>query len=58
MEVMIDDRVKQNLDEEFRVSMEVTDRSLEKIRSITAWWDSWDERQKTLSVDEDCQVLS
>jgi hypothetical protein len=38
------------------MSMEETDKSLEKIRSITAWWDSWDERQKTLSVDEDFQV--
>jgi hypothetical protein len=44
--------VKKNLDEEWCMSMEESNRSLEKIRSIIAWWDSWDEIHKTLSMDE------
>jgi hypothetical protein len=36
--------------------MEATDRSLEKMRSITSWWDLWDERQKALLVEKGWQV--
>jgi hypothetical protein len=37
MEVMTNERVKPNINEEWKMSMEAADRILQKIMSITAW---------------------